>query len=136
MTSTALVGPLRRHYFGGYPGVVLVANLPRDTRDIRSQACAAHRFACDCREALLAENTTELHAELKAWERAARTVVAGHRVWDWDDIENHRGNWRGDGPLACQCHGCQLVRAAHARVYAVCGDYDTGLITPEESKTP
>lgn len=130
MTSTALVGPLRRHYFGGFPGVVLAANLPRNTLDIRSRACAGHRFACDCREALLAENTAELRGELESWTRAVRAVLAGHRTWDWDDIENDRGNWRGDGPLACKCHGCQIVRAAHASVYGLGGNYETGVIEP------
>ncbi len=130
-TTTALVGPLRRHYFGDWPGVIMfAADLPRDTLDIRSRACADHRFACDCREALLAENTAERRAELETWTRAVRTVLAGHRAWDWE-LEG-QGNWRGDGPLACQCHGCQIVRAAYASVAALGGDYDTGIIKAPE----
>ena len=132
MTGTALVGPLRRHYFGDRSDVVFAASLPRNTLDIRSRACAAHRFACDCREALLAENTAELRAELHTWTRALRTVLAGHRAFDWGASADSPQDLYGDGPLACKCHGCQVVRAARASVYSLGGDYNTGIIQPPD----
>jgi hypothetical protein len=126
-TGKALVGPLRQHLFGSFPHTVtLTANLPRNTADIRSVACVDHRFACDCREALLAENTAEYRSELQSWYAAASKVLAGHRTWDWSD----NNDWRGNGPLACQCHGCQLVRAAGPPVSMCQGDYETGVINP------
>lgn len=128
-TTTALVGPLQRHYFGDWPNITLAADLPRNTTDIRYRACADHRFACDCREALLAEDRAELRGELESWTRAVRTVLAGHRTWDWED--GGEGDWNGNGPLACRCHGCQIVRAAHTSVAGLGGDHRTGVIAPE-----
>jgi len=42
----------------------IAAPLPRDTRDPRAGACIQHRTACDCREALFAEDRAELRGEL------------------------------------------------------------------------
>jgi hypothetical protein len=133
MTGTALVGPLRRYVCGDHRNILLTASLPRDTTDIRARACPAHWFACDCREAEIAEYTAELRGELASWTRAARTVLAGHRTWDWDDDGDERGDWRGDGPRACRCHGCQVVRAANASVSRLGGDYATGIIGPGDA---
>ena len=42
----------------------LAAPLPRNPVDPRYVACVQHRTACDCREARLAEDRSELQAEL------------------------------------------------------------------------
>lgn len=138
-TSTALVGPLPRHRFGwGTHAVTIAADLPTDSWDIRFAACGQHRFACDCREALLAEDRTEYRLMLAAWNRAAREQLAGHRLMDFgpdsfdrdNDPELFRRYGRGDGPDACQCGGCRLVRAATPSGLDLGIDYTTGRVRP------
>ncbi|PXY17061.1 hypothetical protein [Prauserella flavalba] len=117
MTSTDLVGPLPTITFHGGPGgfrnpARVAYSLPRNTLDPRFAACRDHRPACDCREALLAENLAELRYEYHAAQRAACEVLAGHRVENPDaytDAERAH--------LACQCTGCQIVRRSHLLDY-------------------
>ncbi|MEU0465072.1 hypothetical protein ABZ215_13800 [Amycolatopsis sp. NPDC006131] len=132
--SGELVGPVPTIYFHGGPGGARTVHrqayeVPRNTLDPRFAACTEHHPACDCREAVLAEEQGELRAELTMLYRAVRTVLAGHRTWDWDDDRANRpGLWLGDGPNACQCSGCKLVRTARVPVSSVDGDYHTGRI--------
>lgn len=112
-TSTALVGPLPTITFGGGPGDFFhrarqAYDVPRDTRDPRYPVCVEHHPACDCREAELAEEIGELRMVIKQLEDAVRTVLAGHRVIDWDQPWHETR--RGRGGLACQCTGCQIAR--------------------------
>jgi hypothetical protein len=141
--STALVGPLPRHHFGWHP-VVVGADLPTDTTDIRFALCTEHRFACDCREAVLAEDRNEYRLMLDAWTRAAQRQLAGHRLRDFgpddfdptDDPDLYRRYGRGDGPDACQCGGCRLVRAADP-VGTGLIDYRTGrILAPQQEGGP
>lgn len=120
--STALV-PLQRVRFGGgreWPSpdyVLAVEPLPRDTLDPRYRYCVAHHTACVCREAELAERIAEQQHELNALRSAALDVLVGHRLFDWGDdnaapVAETLRLMRGDGPLACQCTGCRLMRRA------------------------
>lgn len=134
MTSKALVGPLPTITFSGGPGGYWAVTrqayeVPRNTLDPRFTTCQAHHPACDCREAELAEQRHEMRAEVDAWYRAARTVLAGHRTFDWP---SPGADLDGRGPLACQCSGCQLVRAVSASLFLLGGDYDTGQIGVED----
>lgn len=103
--TTELVGPLPTIRF--YDGTKQAYNVPRDTMDPRFTACADHHPACDCREAELSEQISELRGELKEIVDAARTVLAGHPIWVYEQGPN------GDREVGCMCTGCQIVRAAH-----------------------
>ncbi|MGH3627233.1 MAG: hypothetical protein ACREN2_05730 [Candidatus Dormibacteria bacterium] len=142
MTSTALVGPLPTiHFQHGLRSERQVYAVPRDTMDQRYATCAKHHPACDCREAELAEQLGEYRSQHKAIERAAARLLVGHRLHDYGDAELFAAGrtreelgdelwWRymvGDGPLACQCTGCQLARAGHLQVWAL----DNGIVTPD-----
>lgn len=125
MASKALVGPLRFIHFGAWGNVRQAYDVPRDTRDLRAAACFEHHPACDCREAELNEQINEYWTALKALRAAAETVLRGHRLHDYGDDQSRdlkvgSHEWkrfiRGDGPLACQCTGCQLIRATHEYV--------------------
>ncbi len=125
--NTELVGPVPTIRFqGGSRAERQAYEVPRDTMDPRYAACTEHRPACDCWEAELAEQIGEYRAEQEAVRRAAARLLVGHRLKDWQD-DNKRSRaelgdelwWRyahGDGPLACQCLGCQLARAGDLRV--------------------
>lgn len=79
MTTTALVGPLRRVVFApGYGDAVVERwyDLPKDGRDPREASCFDHHPACDCREA----NTAEVFAEYRAELRDASRVQAAARA--------------------------------------------------------
>jgi hypothetical protein len=116
---TGALVPLQRVRFGGgYVGrrpTVVVEPLPRNTLDLRYPFCRDHRTACVCREAEHAEQLAEYRHELDAVRAAALEVLVGHRLFDWggaDDRDDDRRLVRGDGPLACQCTGCRLMRRA------------------------
>lgn len=115
--TRALV-PLQRVRFGGGrrwpapPATVAVEPLPRNTLDPRYAFCHDHHTACVCREADQAEQMAELRHELDAVRAAALEVLVGHRLFDWGDDSPGAGFINGDGPLACQCTGCRLLRRA------------------------
>lgn len=68
---------------------------PTNTLDPRYVACRDHRVACDCREALLAENIAEYRVEAEAARKAIREVLAGH------------------DPDTCGCTGCDIAKRLH-----------------------
>src|SRR5262245_53751803 len=65
---------------------------PTDTRDPRYEACTDHRVACDCREALYAEDAAEWEADRRRIRQIIRTALEGHR------------------PCCCRCSGCGIAR--------------------------
>lgn len=77
---------------------------PRNTLDIRYAACRDHHPACDCREALFAEDLGEFRAERRDVEAAFAAELADHATWPpfRDDI---------DAPFqVCSCTGCRIAR--------------------------
>lgn len=122
-TSKALVGPMKVQRFGPWRGGVrALYNPPKNTMDLRARLCVDHRVACDCREGLFAETISEYRAEVKALAEAAGRELRGHRLYDYGDETtpfNQRDHrlLHGDGPLACQCTGCRVVRAAGTYVH-------------------
>lgn len=103
--TTELVGPLPTIRF--YDGTKQAYDVPKDTMDPRFKACTYHHPACDCREAELSEQISELRGELKEIANAARAVLAGHPIWVYEDGPD------GEREVGCACTGCQIVRAAH-----------------------
>lgn len=104
---TALVGPLQPVV---YNNRVDYRDLPRNTLDIRYEACGNHHLACDCREALLAESEGEWRHMYNALETAILDAIKSHNTWD--EIEANR----------CQCQACAIARSCHVGFFAW---YDT-----------
>lgn len=102
--SGELAGPLQRVYFNDL--APRYYDLPRNTLDLRYEACAAHRTACDCREALINEAFGEHMAEIRAMETAILAAVSGHRTWAWTP-----DGWP-DEYSQCKCQACTVARAA------------------------
>jgi len=112
--TTTLVGPLPTVRFYGGPGghqqhseVVVTRPLPANTMDLRFAACTVHRTACDCREAIHAEDLAELRSELTAVRTALTEAVGRHAVRVYDEQGEH------SALLSCHCPVCQLVRDHH-----------------------
>lgn len=107
MTTKEIVGPLSTVRFRG--GATVVADVPRDTCDRdRWSNCTEHHVACDCREAEMAEQISELRAELKAAQDTARRILFGHATYAYE-----RGVEPGSTrEIGCQCTGCQIAREA------------------------
>ncbi|MGR6915376.1 hypothetical protein ACU635_14120 [[Actinomadura] parvosata] len=109
MASTAIA---RRHVVTfssptwNSPRVVmpLALPLPKNTMDIRYVACGDHRTACDCREAELSEEISELRWERDRVLRVLREELATHATWAYHD-SNER-----DLLAECKCTGCVIVR--------------------------
>lgn len=115
MTTKELVGPLRRVWFSG--NVIRGYDLPRDTCDVRYEACAEHRTACDCREATFAEVRAELSYELREIKDALTAVLAdalkGHPTFAPPDEDDWALDVAAeDGPV-CRCTGCVIARALY-----------------------
>jgi hypothetical protein len=105
MTTKELVGPLPVVRFRD--GTRIAYQPPRDTCDgDRWRACTDHRVACDCREAEMAEQISELRAELRMAREAALRILAGHPVYAYEEGPN------GQREVGCQCTGCQIAREA------------------------
>ncbi len=86
-----------------HDGQKLAADLPRDTFDPRYPLCTEHRFACDCREAELAEERAEWRSEFEAARKVFNRVLAGHRTF-------------ADSPAdVCKCTGCEIARETFFR---------------------
>lgn len=125
--SKAVVGPLPTIHFGPPRHRVRLAyTVPRNTLDVRHALCTDHHPACDCREAELNERLDEFLHMSEALRKAATTVLCGHRLYDHGDDRRRAmvvggDEWwqliRGNGPLACQCTGCQLIRASEEHVH-------------------
>ena len=92
-----LVGPIRWVRF--HDGQKLRADLPRNSLDPRYIACGNHRFACDCREAEIAEQMHEDRWELDNARKVFNEILAGHATFA-----------TADGEVTCQCPGCQIAR--------------------------
>lgn len=138
--SVALVGPVPTITFQpGSRAERRAYEVPCDTMDPRYAACTEHHPACDCREAELAEQLGEYRHEQLSMRRMAARLLIGHRLHDFGDLfagrrtrdENGDELWwhyiSGDGPLACQCTGCQLARAGHLTVWTG----DDGIVTAD-----
>lgn len=126
--STALVGPLPTITFLGGPGAAhgnttrVAYAVPRNTLDPRFAACTDHHRACDCREALLAEDINEWRGEYREVQRAAHAVLAGHQL-RVPGAMTHEEYERG----GCQCTGCQITRRSHLLTFQHY-DMTTGVI--------
>lgn len=105
--STELVGPLPTIRFRD--DTTQAYDVPRSTLDPRYSVCSDHHPACDCREAMLAEDRAEYRSMLRGAEQAAAEVLAGHATYAWTA--------EGDVDWArrCSCTGCQIARIAHLR---------------------
>jgi hypothetical protein len=104
--TKALVGPLPSIRFRD--GTVVAYKPPRDTIDgDRWSACTDHRAACDCREAEFAEQISELRAELREAQEAARRILEGHPTYAYEP------GVTGSRPVGCMCTGCRIARDAH-----------------------
>jgi hypothetical protein len=108
--TAALVGPLPVVRFRGGPGrwddpdpPKVAYSPPRDTTDPRFAECTDHRVACDCREALWAEDRQEWAYARREAQEAVDDLLAGHPTWSDD----------GNTFTGCMCTGCQLARALH-----------------------
>lgn len=117
----ALTGPAR-DVIRFADGTVTRYTPPRDTGDPRYEACTGHRPGCDCREAALAEEISELRAELNAARKAAKTVLAGHPTYAYE--RDAAGGYR---EIGCACTGCRIARAG----YLVSGA-DNGALARDE----
>lgn len=85
------------------------APLPKNSLDPRWKACAAHRTACDCREAELAEQIAEYRAELREAKQVFNEVLRGHQAFAWTP------DGERDLVAECKCSGCQIARRLHFR---------------------
>jgi len=101
--TAELVGPLRPVFYA--TGVTEWHDLPRDTMDIRYSACGNHHLACDCREALLAENEGEYRSELARLEKIILAAIKGHSTWE--SIDGYPDEFG-----RCKCPACDIARAA------------------------
>lgn len=103
--SGAVVGPLRRVWFNDMREPRYY-DLPRNTLDVRYEACAGHHLACDCREASIAEAFAEHKAEYDELCSAVLAATRGHNTWP----QGHDG--RIDEFAMCKCPACGIARAA------------------------
>lgn len=107
MSAKALVGPLPTIHF--QDGTKVAYEPPRDTRDKRYSACRDHHAACDCREALLAEEIGEMRGELASIKRTVSEALKEHVTWAF----TADGEW--DFGRLCRCAGCAIAREGHLR---------------------
>ncbi len=111
--TTELVGPLPVIRYAD--GTRQAYSPPRNTMDIRYAICKDHHPACDCREALLAEDIGEYRAERADVVAAFAAELQDHATWP---------PWRDDPDRefqVCSCTGCRIAR----RVRWVRDSFDT-----------
>ncbi|MEU7855178.1 hypothetical protein [Nonomuraea sp. NPDC049141] len=84
--------------------LVLDRPLPTSTLDPRVAACTNHRVACDCREAVHAEDLHEARGERDLLLGALRDELAGHATRAYTALGER------DEQAECKCSGCQIVR--------------------------
>ena len=77
--SGELVGPLPVIRFAD--GTPQPCTVPANTMDIRYAVCRDHHPACDCREALLAEDAGEYRAMFRQLESAILAAIKGHQTY-------------------------------------------------------
>ena len=105
-----LAGPLRPVRYAD--GRTDWHDLPRNTLDIRYEACASHHLACDCREALLAEDIAEYRAMWKQAEQAVLAAIKGHQTYAYTGQSDT--GWSGPDDFGqCKCPACAIARAAN-----------------------
>ncbi|MDJ0403917.1 hypothetical protein QNA23_10530 [Rhodococcus erythropolis] len=104
-SKAELVGPLVR--FRGGQQLPVPHAPPADTTDPRYRACTDHHLACDCREAELGEQFSEMRSEWRHLNSTVRAALAA-------DIAGHptrvRDEYTGRPDLECHCVGCKLAR--------------------------
>lgn len=103
MSSTTLAGPLRAVYYAN--GVVEYHDLPRDTLDVRYEACGDHHLACWCREAQHAEDVGEYRVMYDNLREAVEEAIKGHPTWSYT-----RAGEVDEGGQ-CKCTACGIARA-------------------------
>jgi hypothetical protein len=109
-TGTELAGPLRPVRYAD--GRTEWHDLPRNTLDIRYEACASHHLACDCREAALAEDIGEYRAMFRELEQAILAAIDGHQTYAFTGTDDT--GWSGVDEFAqCKCQACVIARSAH-----------------------
>lgn len=105
--SGALVGPLRPVRYT--TGPTQWHDLPRNTLDIRYSACGNHHLACDCREAMLAEDIGEYRAMYRDLEQAIIDAIKGHQTWAYTTVGEY-GTTVDDEFAQCKCPVCEIAR--------------------------
>ena len=96
------IGGPRRPLTSDFPRIAY--DVPKNTLDPRVETCTDHHVACDCREAILAEDLNEIRSEYRRFQEVVSKVLAGHPTAS--------GATDAD---SCQCTGCQIAR--HAYIY-------------------
>ncbi|MER6171312.1 hypothetical protein [Streptosporangium sp. NPDC001681] len=89
--------------------IMLDEPLPANTLDPRYDACSEHRTACDCREAMFAENVSEQRAEWEHAKRMFNEVLEGHPTYAYDK------HGKPDEQAQCKCSGCVIARRLRLR---------------------
>ncbi|MEV0236782.1 hypothetical protein [Nonomuraea sp. NPDC050786] len=77
---------------------------PKNTLDSRVETCTNHRTACDCREAILAEDLAELRAECDMLLGTLREELDGHAT------RAYTADGARDEQAECKCTGCRIAR--------------------------
>ncbi|SEU46388.1 hypothetical protein [Nonomuraea wenchangensis] len=77
---------------------------PKNTLDPRWETCTDHRTACDCREAIFAEDLAELRAERDMLLGTLREELAGHAT------RAYTSDGARDEQAECKCIGCGIAR--------------------------
>jgi len=110
MSDAELVGPLRPVRYAD--GRTEWHDLPRNTIDIRYAACHDHHLACDCREAMLAEDIAEYRAMFRDLEQAILDAIKDHQTYAYTGQSDT--GWSAEDDFGqCKCQACQIARAAH-----------------------
>jgi hypothetical protein len=108
--TAELTGPLRPVRYAD--GRTDWHDLPRNTMDVRYAACSNHHLACDCREALLAEDIAEYRAMFRELEQAILDAIKGHQTYAYTGPSDT--GWSSDDEFGqCKCQACVIARAVH-----------------------
>jgi hypothetical protein len=80
--------------------------------DVRYEACASHHLACDCREALLAEDINEYRLMFRELEQAILAAIKGHQTYAFTGVDD--SGWGGEDEFGqCKCQACAIARSVH-----------------------
>jgi hypothetical protein len=108
--SGQLVGPVPVIRF--MDGTRQAYTPPRNTMDIRYAVCKDHHPACDCREALLAEDINEYRMMFRQLEDAILAAIKGHQTYAYTGRSDT--GWSAEDEFGqCKCPACVIARAAH-----------------------
>jgi hypothetical protein len=130
MTSTALVPTGTITFYPGGGRVRYGYTPPRNTCDLRSILCTDHHPACDCREAMWAENQSEWKWERDERQRTVWAVLQGHQFDYPSTIRTEYDRMRFGA--RCFCSGCVILRSGWTYDFLPIGaiDHRTGRIKP------